>query len=479
MWSNQQGEVAPPLRRSYAFWLSLLLFLIIMVANLIAVRNRLETSTDGATMRLTRVELSARVLYGDFLPFQQYQTSQRWDEVISQLTVPNASATTLARAVILIYEYRHLFGEPIASQRLDSLIQRISQLAPASPQGAALVRWCRAVYGDEKPIELPQQSNLRRTIDELQLGWFRLLAMKHLAQRVGDAVSAQRWEQRARAEANRLQRAMLILFALIATLLAGGIAAWLAYLLWRSNRPRPTIVEPPLLPAEAHHLLWGMVAYFAMILFGSIVGSFALSGRQPGSSYTLLAMASVQVLTGGTALWALHRLMQRRGIRWSALGWSWKPLLPQLVWGVGAYAATIPLLLLTLALAQLLLPNVPAPAHPIALFASSDSPFWLTFVLLLMAAVFAPLFEEIFFRGVLLSAVWTISGRRWVAVVSSAAVFSVLHPQIYLGWIAVFTIGIMIGALFVERRSLLSCICMHALNNSIALVGVHLLRITG
>ena len=139
----------------------------------------------------------------------------------------------------------------------------------------------------------------------------------------------------------------------------------------------------------------------------------------------------------------------------------------------------VPVLLITVVVVQVLLPSMPSPSHPIAGVASSENPLWVTVLLFLVAAVFAPLFEEVFFRGVLLNALWARTGNRWIGIVVSALVFSVLHPQLYLGWIAVFVIGLMLGGVFVERRSLLPCIWMHALNNTVALVAAQLLRIGG
>jgi len=98
---------------------------------------------------------------------------------------------------------------------------------------------------------------------------------------------------------------------------------------------------------------------------------------------------------------------------------------------------------------------------------SSAHPIWL----LLALALCAPLFEELFFRGFLLSALEAVGAHRWVAVVTSAALWSMLHLQYDLyAVVSIFVGGLLLGAARLSTSSILPCFAMHSLMNVIAYV---------
>ncbi len=479
MWNSPPDEEEYPQKGGAALWVALLLFLVIVLSNLFMLRPRVVDQVDTWTTKVMQADFTARMLYGDVLPFGAVRAGE-WNEVVKLLTAKDAPLGALVRAVILLHEQESLIGQQAARERIRQLLQRM----PASPtrfspqQRQDIQRWCETVYG-RRVLSTGDYEPFRRTIENANLGWMRLLALKHLEFLSGNTEAARRWDVEARQQANRLQQMLIAVFFVIAIFLLGGLMLWLAYAVWKSSVRSPQPAVPVLPYRYADAVLWGLVAYFAATYFGGwIAGLFARS--LPSSTSLLVAVVLlVQVTTGGVALWLLHLQMKRNGIRWSDLGLTSKPLPQHIAWGTGAYVATIPILLVTVVLVQVLLPSIPTPAHPIAGVASSENPWWVTILLFLVAAVFAPLFEEIFFRGVLLNALWVRTGSKWTGILGSALVFSVLHPQLYLGWIAVFVIGVMLGALFVERRSLAPCMWMHALNNTLALIATQLLRTAG
>ncbi|AQP44742.1 CPBP family intramembrane glutamic endopeptidase [Tessaracoccus flavus] len=92
---------------------------------------------------------------------------------------------------------------------------------------------------------------------------------------------------------------------------------------------------------------------------------------------------------------------------------------------------------------------------------------WLTF--LLVVAVTSPLqtaAEEVFFRGYLLQAIGSASGRTWVGVVGSAVLFALLHgvqnPALFAHRLA---FGLIAGALVVVTGGLEAGIAAHVVNN--------------
>lgn len=480
MWNGAPETEEPPQGWGAAFWLALLLFALILLSNLFMMRPRLTDRIDVWSTKVMQAEFTARMLHGDLLPFGAVQGSQ-WDEVLKLLTAKDAPFGALVRAVVLLEERASVIGEKVARERTRQLLQRMPS-APTrfSPeQKQAILRWCRAVYGEGEEPSASALAEFRRTINDANLGWTRLLAMKHLEFWAGSVDTARRWDVQARQDANTLQRLLLAAFGVVAVFLLGGVLAWFAYAVWKSGSRSAQPAGAILSRRHVDTVLWGLVAYFAATYAGGWIAGLSARALPPSTPYLVVLVLLTQVATGGVALWILKQNMHRDGIDWRSIGLTWQALPVHLLWGTGAYLAMVPVLLVTIMLVQVLLPAIPSPAHPIAGVASAQNPAWVTALLFLVAAVFAPLFEEVFFRGVLLNALWARTGSKWVGIIGSALVFSVLHPQLYLGWIAVFVIGVMLGALFVERRSLLPCIWMHALNNTLALVAAQLLRIAG
>lgn len=78
--------------------------------------------------------------------------------------------------------------------------------------------------------------------------------------------------------------------------------------------------------------------------------------------------------------------------------------------------------------------------------------------------IWAPIFEEIGFRGLLYT---TIRSRfaPWVAIIISALIFSSLHLYSLPDFLAVFWSGLVLAYAYERYRSLLPCIVVHALGN--------------
>jgi membrane protease YdiL (CAAX protease family) len=90
---------------------------------------------------------------------------------------------------------------------------------------------------------------------------------------------------------------------------------------------------------------------------------------------------------------------------------------------------------------------------------------------LILMMVFVSVWEEVVFRGFLLTRLYTLFRRWWVAVIIGALLFAVGH--IYQGVVATMVIGgigIVLGLLFVWRRSLLPPVVFHVAFNTIAVL---------
>lgn len=98
-------------------------------------------------------------------------------------------------------------------------------------------------------------------------------------------------------------------------------------------------------------------------------------------------------------------------------------------------------------------------------------------VTIALVCVLAPIAEEVVFRGVVLSALWT----RWgagVGVVGSAAVFAAMHVSLY-AFVPIGFFGLILAWLYVKTENLAVPIFAHALFNSVGLIGLYALKAGG
>jgi membrane protease YdiL (CAAX protease family) len=115
---------------------------------------------------------------------------------------------------------------------------------------------------------------------------------------------------------------------------------------------------------------------------------------------------------------------------------------------------------------QWLHPGQSLPVHPV-LQAARHSAWgsWGNIQLLLFSLIVAPLAEELFFRGLLLQAVWRWLRRAWPAVIISAVAFGFVHGQPQ-DIVPLCTLGLVLGYLRLRSGSLAACVVCHALFNA-------------
>ncbi|HET6823690.1 MAG TPA: type II CAAX endopeptidase family protein [Anaerolineales bacterium] len=103
----------------------------------------------------------------------------------------------------------------------------------------------------------------------------------------------------------------------------------------------------------------------------------------------------------------------------------------------------------------------------VELFAELDSPFWFFIV----GAVFAPLVEEIFFRGFLFQGFRKRYG--WItAMLLSATIFAVAHLDLVV-LIPTFILGCLLAYMFHRSNSIWPGIILHFLVNSFGLLAAY------
>jgi membrane protease YdiL (CAAX protease family) len=98
----------------------------------------------------------------------------------------------------------------------------------------------------------------------------------------------------------------------------------------------------------------------------------------------------------------------------------------------------------------------------------ADSNKLLLIVGALVVIAVAPICEELFFRGFMFAAFARRLGPAWGAVLAGG-IFGLIHaPNPVLGLIALGVLGVCLCALYWRTQSIIPCMALHALNNSIS-----------
>ncbi len=222
--------------------------------------------------------------------------------------------------------------------------------------------------------------------------------------------------------------------------------------------------------------VWRLTAYFVLVLITFLVSqvlgvaalAVMLALRDPAfdaREWLNQNQMSGSVLFAGTlastAICVPLIVALAGSNRWRFLGIQKTNARALLVW-CGVLIAFVAVSdLLTVSMGRPIVPDVMVESF------SSGNPLWLLPALLL----FAPLFEELFFRGFLLSALQAVGAHQWVAAATSAALWSVLHFQYDLyGVVSIFVGGLLLAAARFSTGSILPCLGMHSLMNLIATV---------
>ena len=154
-----------------------------------------------------------------------------------------------------------------------------------------------------------------------------------------------------------------------------------------------------------------------------------------------------------------------RGIHWKYLrfgSFKWDTL----GIGCGLLVGSYILIILHNALLTLLGVNTQG-ENIVELFAKLDSPLWFFIV----GAIFAPLVEEIFFRGFLFQGLRARYG--WMtAMLLSAAIFAVAHLDLVV-LIPTFILGCLLAYVYHRSNSIWPGILLHFLVNASSLLGAY------
>jgi membrane protease YdiL (CAAX protease family) len=207
------------------------------------------------------------------------------------------------------------------------------------------------------------------------------------------------------------------------------------------------------------------VLVFLGLVVPALIISFFITGRQREGSFSYLVLATI---LRDLALVALVLFfLWRNGEPRSRIGWQKPPFFQEVTVGVLLF---LPFLYGAGVLARLLTrAGLSAPAMPMPGFLTPHGKwqFLLASLLVLVVAIA----EETIFRGYLLLRLTSVTGSPTLAVLVSAALFSLGHG--YEGsarMVTVAAMGVVLALIYLWRRNIVAPMVIHFLQDFIVLV---------
>lgn len=273
--------------------------------------------------------------------------------------------------------------------------------------------------------------------------------------------------------------AAIVLLALGVGVMLDGVAlvyvakrrfpTWLPRSLW----PRSPVATTPSQSAVLYTMFVAYLAAFAGIRFVlPLMLRIAHIDRASMSSEASAVLSTVALLAVVAVPLLVFRILapvQKLG--WRHLGIRGGRVWADVLWGVVGYVMTLPLLLIVSFLSARIFRGVNTPLNPVVVEVVSGGSTLLMALVLLQSAVLAPLIEELMFRGTFYGSLVTRI-RPWAAILISSSVFAILHPQLPLGFAAIFVLGAAFNTMYLIRGSLIPSMTAHALNNGMLVIAM-------
>jgi membrane protease YdiL (CAAX protease family) len=299
-------------------------------------------------------------------------------------------------------------------------------------------------------------------------GWFEGIALQRLLslQQRGDALNAlsQHMEQAGvRALTRLLIAAGLPLLGSLVGLVMGGL--WVTWRIWKHLPWWGKSWSVPWSGQEVQQLLTAW--FFVFLLSGQVIPVlYQRAIGIPASQWTSWQQAVALALTYNSAVLGGGILIYRLGRRYYPLGreaWRWRLADAWPLWSVGGYLVALPLVVVASLVSQLIFSGSGGgnPILPLLLNSQGWGP---RLLFLAVISICAPVFEELLFRGVVLT---TLSQKRpqWQAVLISAVLFAIAHLNL-ADLLPLTVLGVVLGTVYSHSRNLLAPIALHSLWNT-------------
>lgn len=354
------------------------------------------------------------------------------------------------RAAIVAGE---LQGAAAALARIDKLMQEAEKHGDLSRE----LVWVRSIYSEAKPgapAVIPEEASA--SLVERH-GWFGQLALTH---------GMSETDPRRLPIVSGFQTlggSMMVVYGLIAISTLIGFPTGIVMLLKLFRSEADLRYTEPWAPVSVY---FEMFCVFAALFFFLLVASVLVLGVT-----SAWAVVLTELLLWSMACTLLYPMMRGLTIRQMAddLGLTTgEGVIKEIGIGILGWLGAVPLAFVGGILGRIVEGMIaePGKSDGFPIFEQPLGGSWvMVWIGAITAVVWAPLVEELLFRGALYAGLRSRLGWVWSVVISSV-LFGLIHPYTPSGMISVAFGGVAFGLLREWRGTLIPCIVAHALHNA-------------
>ena len=187
---------------------------------------------------------------------------------------------------------------------------------------------------------------------------------------------------------------------------------------------------------------------------------------------SLMSQLLIYPVVLGVPLFLLAKYLVTNGVSSSIMkvvGWGKSNLVIDVGAAVLGYLLILPIFFGLTLVSQQLFRHFPTPVNPIQLLVIASSTPLQRAMLLISAAIIAPIVEETMFRGVLYPALKQRYGM-WNSMLLSGALFASVHPTLPAGFLPLMFMGFAFALSYEIRGTLVCNTIMHGIHNGIIMI---------
>ena len=205
---------------------------------------------------------------------------------------------------------------------------------------------------------------------------------------------------------------------------------------------------------------WFFLAFLSFLFIYGIVLSMAVEALKLGAS--AYAVTLLYVALAGVYVYYVYKWYRKTPVSIAVSGFNRFIWLPALVWFLSLVV-------------QFFLPNDPSVNQQTATDLTLTQPLFSFFA----TVIFAPLTEELIFRGMLARYLFPkqdSSKQTLIFLLVSSALFALIHfPGDVQQFFVYFSLGFSLGLAYISRKGLVYSISLHALNNLVSFLMILML----
>ena len=205
---------------------------------------------------------------------------------------------------------------------------------------------------------------------------------------------------------------------------------------------------------------WFFLAFLSFLFIYGIVLSMAVEALKLGAS--AYAVTLLYVALAGVYVYYVYKWYRKTPVSIAVSGFNRFIWLPALVWFLSIVV-------------QFFLPNDPSVNQQTATDLTLTQPLFSFFA----TVIFAPLTEELIFRGMLARYLFPkqdSSKQTLFFLLVSSLIFALIHfPGDVQQFFVYFSLGFSLGLAYISRKGLVYSISLHALNNLVAFLMILML----